>query len=159
MDEMARRYTDRAVRSVFLYTREAHPGENYPHHRTMDDKRHHARAFQQHNGVRRRILLDDIEGTAHRAYGMLPNMTWIIGRGGVVYYKGAWTDVDDIEDALVATLDGFEARTAQPPRAPFYSERLAWRVRDMQTFRRQLAIAGPQAVRDFFGDDPPRSEG
>jgi hypothetical protein len=153
MEDMARRYADRAVRSVFLYTREAHPGEAYRHHGSMDDKRHHARAFREHNGIERRILLDDVDGTAHRAYGMLPNMTWIIGPGGMIYYKAAWTDAADLEDALITTLDGRAARTAEPPRAPFYSERLAWRVRDMETFRRQLAMAGPQAVTDFFGDD------
>jgi len=147
---MARRYADRAVRSVFLYTREAHPGENYRHHATMDDKRHHARAFQQHNAIERQILLDDVAGTAHRAYGMLPNMTWIIGRGGVIYYKAAWADVVDVEAALVETLDALDRRASEPL-APFYAERLSWRVRDLDAFRRQLEIAGPQAVSDFFG--------
>lgn len=147
---MARRHADRAVRSVFLYTREAHPGENYRHHATMDDKRHHARAFRQHNSIEREILLDDVAGTAHRAYGMLPNMTWIIGRGGVIYYKAAWTDVADVEGALVETLAALERRTSEPI-APFYAERLSWRVRDLDAFRRHLEIAGPQAVRDFFG--------
>ena len=149
---MARRYADRAVRSVFLYTREAHPGEDYRQHRSMEEKRHHARAFREHNDIRRPILLDDLEGTAHRAYGVLPNMTWIVGRGGIIYYRAAWTDARDVEDALVVTLDGLAARTADPPRVPFYSERFAWRLRDMAAFRRQLAIAGPQAVRDFFGE-------
>jgi hypothetical protein len=152
MEDMARRYADRAVRSVFLYTREAHPGEEYRHHTSMDGKRENARALREHAGVARPILLDDLDGTAHRAYGMLPNMTWIIGRGGVIYYRAAWTRVEDVEEALVATLDGLAGRTAEPPLAPFYSERLVWRVRDMETFRRQLAVAGPQAVKDFFGD-------
>ena len=147
---MARRYADRAVSSVFLYTREAHPGENYRHHGSMDDKRHHARAFRDHNGVQRRILLDDVEGTTHRAYGMLPNMTWIVGRGGVVYYKAAWTDAADLESALAETVDALERRRTEPL-APFYSERLAWRDRSPEAFRRQLEIAGPQAVSDFFG--------
>ena len=147
---MARRYADRAVRSVFLYTREAHPGEDYRHHATMDEKRHHARAFKEHNDIRRRILVDDVEGTVHRAYGMLPNMTWIIGSGGVVYYRAAWTDVHDLKGALDETLDGLERRGSEPL-APFVSEKLAWRVRDMEAFRRQLAVAGPQAVSDFFG--------
>jgi hypothetical protein len=150
MEDMARRHADRAVRSVFLYTREAHPGENYRHHATMDDKRHHARAFREHNSIEREILLDDVAGTAHRAYGMLPNMTWMIGRGGVIYYKAAWTDAADLEAALVETLDALERRTSEPI-APFYAERLSWRVRDLDAFRRQLEIAGPQAVRDFFG--------
>jgi len=47
------RYADRAVRSVFIYTREAHPGENYPAHAAMDDKRHHARAFKAEFGLKR----------------------------------------------------------------------------------------------------------
>ena len=150
---MARRYADRAVRSVFLYVREAHPGENYRHHTTMDDKRHHARAFQQHTGIERRILLDDVEGSAHIGYGMLPNMAWIVGRGGVVYYRAAWTAARDLERALIDSLDGLEGRAAEPPLAPFVSERLAWRVRDMETFRRQLGISGPQAITDFFGPE------
>lgn len=153
MDDMARRWADRAVSSVFVYTREAHPGEHYRHHTSMDDKRHHARALRDESGVQRRILLDDLAGTAHRAYGMLPNMTWIVGRGGIIYYKAAWTHHADVEDALGTTVNGLDARTQEPPVAPFYSERLAWRARDMTAFRQRLAVAGPQAVRDFFGDD------
>ncbi len=84
MDAIADRTADRAVSSIFIYSREAHPGEIYRHHATMDDKRHHARALRDDAGIRRRILLDDIEGTAHQAYGTLPNMTWIFGRGGLV---------------------------------------------------------------------------
>ena len=93
MEDMAAQYAHRSVRSVLLYTREAHPGEHYRHHSSMEDKRRHARAFQAEFSVRRQILLDELEGTAHRAYGMLPNMTWIIGTSGVIHYKAAWTDL------------------------------------------------------------------
>lgn len=150
MEDMARRYADRAVSSVFVYTREAHPGERYRHHTTMDEKRHHARAFHDHNNVQRRLLIDDIAGTAHRAYGALPNMSWIVGRGGVVYYRAAWTDWRDIESALTELMGALERRATEPL-APFYSERLSWRVRDMEAFRRELERSGPQAITDFFG--------
>jgi hypothetical protein len=30
-------------------------------------------------GIRRPLLVDDLDGAAHRAYGSLPNMTWVIG--------------------------------------------------------------------------------
>lgn len=63
------------------YTREAHPGEHYPHHGSMADKRHHAQAFRDHCKVRRQILLDDLDGSAHRAYGLLPNMAWVKAAG------------------------------------------------------------------------------
>ena len=34
MDDLADRFADRGVSSVFIYTREAHPGENYRHHQS-----------------------------------------------------------------------------------------------------------------------------
>ena len=147
---MADRVADRAVRSIFIYTREAHPGENYGPHSSMDVKRDHARAFKKEFGVTRQILLDDVDGTAHRGYGLLPNMTWIMSRGGLILYKGAWTGPADIEDALLAGLDG-RARRQQDHLVPFYSERLAWRASDDAKFRAGLERAGPQAVADFYG--------
>lgn len=148
MDDLADRFASRAVRSVFVYTREAHPGENYRHHATMDDKRRNARAFAAHSTVRRQILLDALDGPAHRTYGLLPNMTWIVGRGGFIHYKSAWTSTADVEDALEAVLD-FQANRARNKWVPFYSERSAWSTRDAAGFRAGLERAGPQAVADY----------
>ncbi len=153
MNGIADRYADRAVSSIFIYTREAHPGENYRHHSAMDDKRHHAGALRDDVGVTRPILLDDLEGTAHTAYGRLPNMTWIFGRGGLILYKSAWTDPNDVEDSLKHSLEGLERRI-KGDKLPYYSERLSWRVRD-DSFREILERCGPQAVSDFY-DNPPK---
>jgi hypothetical protein len=71
----------------------------------MDDKRRTGRAFREHGRIRRQILLDDLNGTAHHAYGLLPNMTWIIGRGGFIHYKSSWTSPEDIGNALEGVLD------------------------------------------------------
>ncbi len=147
---MAARYARRSVRSVFLYTREAHPGENYRHHSSMEDKRRNARALKSEFDVRRQILLDDLVGTAHRAYGTLPNMSWIIGPGGTIHYEAAWTDPVDIEDALKYSVDALERR-AKDKLQPYHSERLKWRVRDDDKFRSRLIKNGPQAVKDFYG--------
>jgi len=148
MDELADRYADRGVTSVFVYTREAHPAERVPCHTSMDVKRANARAFREHCGVRRRVLVDDLVGSVHRAYGMLPNMTFILGRG-LVLYKAAWTVTDDVDDALRHTLDALARRRAEPIGA-VYTERLAWRTRDPAAFRAGLERNGPQAVDDFF---------
>lgn len=153
MDAIADRHADRAVRSVFIYTREAHPGEEYRHHTTMDGKRANARALRAVVGIRRRILLDALDGPMHRAYGSLPNMTWIFGRGGLILYKSAWTDPEDVADSLGRALDGL-ARRVKGDKLPFYSERLSWRVRDDDTFRELLTRCGPQAVSDFFDKRP-----
>jgi len=148
MERLADQFAGRAVRSVFIYTREAHPAENYRHHRSMDDKRANARALVEHSKIRRQILLDDLEGTAHRAYGMLPNMTWIIGRGGMIHYKSAWTSEADVVDALEGVLD-FQANRAKKQWVAFYSERSAWSTRDMDQFQAGLARNGPQAPADY----------
>ncbi len=155
MDAIADRYADQAVSSVFIYTREAHPGEVYRHHTDMDVKRHHARALRDEIGIKRHILLDDIEGTAHRAYGTLPNMTWIFGRGGLILYKSAWTDPLDVEGSLDRAIEGL-ARRVKGDKLPFYSERLSWRVRDDETFRKLLERCGPQAVSDFYDKKQPK---
>jgi hypothetical protein len=153
MDAIADRFADRAVRSVFVYTREAHPGEIYRHHSSMEGKRENAKALRSVIGIKRQVLLDTLEGDAHRAYGQLPNMTWILGRGGLILYKSAWTDPADVEDSLSRALDGLEHRGAGD-KLPFYSERLSWRVRDDDKFRELLARCGPQAVSDFFDKRP-----
>ena len=149
MDDLADRFADRGVTSAFLYTREAHPGENWRHHSTMDDKRRGARGLRDLAKVRRPILLDDLQGTAHAAWGRLPNMTWIIGRGGMILYKAMWTDAGDVEHALIDVLEHLPRRK-EDKLAAFYSERIGWRTRDDARFREGLQHAGPQAVADFY---------
>ncbi len=150
MDDLAGRFADRGVTSAFVYTREAHPGEHYRHHTSMATKRANARAFQEHCEVRRPILLDGLDGPAHHAYGLLPNMTWIIGRGARIYYKAAWTNAADVEDALGSLLGALDRRRDEQL-VPMYTERVAWRSRDPEAFRAGLERAGPQAVDDFYG--------
>jgi hypothetical protein len=78
---MAREFASKGVEFVFLYTREAHPGENYPAHSSFKQKLDHARAFKAEFNIERPILVDDLAGSAHKLYGSLPNMTYLISRG------------------------------------------------------------------------------
>ena len=144
MDAIADRFADRAVRSVFVYTREAHPGELYRHHSSMDGKRENARALRSVVGLKRQVLLDSLDGAAHHAYGLLPNMTWIFGRGGLILYKSAWTDPDDVAESLTRALDGLERRV-KGDKLPFYRTPVLAGAR-----RRQLSGAAG-AVRPASG--------
>jgi hypothetical protein len=144
MDEIAREFADRAVASVFVYTREAHPAENCGHHIDFDLKLRHARALRDQLGVSRPILVDDLEGSCHRAWGMLPNMAWIVFKGGTIGYKADWTDPMDVAGALEELLeDDGTGKT------PFYNERLRHRVNDREAFMRGLQRNGPKAIQDF----------
>lgn len=149
MEPMAQEYAQKGFTFVFIYTREAHPGEHYPAHRSMEQKRAHARAFQKLFSVQRLILLDDLAGTADNAYGRRPNMTYLIGRGGRVLFRADWTDPPTIRAVLEYLLEARSRRQAGLHLAPFYAEFVGFRWTDQAKFREQLSLAGQQAVDDL----------
>src|SRR5213082_2829201 len=94
---MAQEYASKGYAFVFVYVREAHPGENYGAHQNIEQKLAHAQAFRELRKIERPILVDDLAGTGHKLYGELPNMTYLIGRGGRVLFRSDWTDPPTIE--------------------------------------------------------------
>lgn len=140
---------DQGVGSIFLYTHEAHPGENYPHHKSFEDKLGHAHDLKNVLGVTRPILVDSLDGACHRAYGSMPNMTWIFTASGVPVYKSDWTDARSVENALEYFLQVTEKRRKGERFAPFQVERLDFRAQDREAFFKGLERNGPKAVREF----------
>lgn len=156
MNELAAEFADQDVGSVFLYTGEAHPGENYPPLEILEQKLKHARALGDERGITRLIVADELDGACHQAFGGLPNMTWILGKSGTVLYKSDWTDVASVRSALEYLLAVRERRRAGEKLVPIRVERLDYRSRDREEFFRVLEQCGPQAVKDFadtFGPD------
>lgn len=149
MDLLAARYRANEVQSIFLYTHEAHPGENLPHLQSMDQKFEHARMFKDEIRVERPILLDSLDGACHRAFGSMPNMTWIISRTGSAVYKSDWTDVLSVQSAVEYLLDVRGLRKSGTRMVPFRVERLDYRVQDEGGFTRGLERSGPKAVQEF----------
>ncbi|MBI1893130.1 MAG: hypothetical protein HYS14_03335 [Candidatus Rokubacteria bacterium] len=146
---MPRDYGPKGFNFVFVYTREAHPGENFPAHRSMEQKLSCARTFKKEFGIERPILVDDLVGTGHKLYGTLPNMTYLLSHTGQILFRADWTDPFTIEAALNYVLAS-RARRAEGLRlAPFYAEFAGYRWNDMAKFREGLARAGQQAVQDF----------
>jgi hypothetical protein len=134
---------------IFLYTNEAHPGENYPHLTSMAQKAAHARDLRDVLGVTRPIYLDALDGACHRAYGSMPNMTWIFNRAGVPIYKSDWTDHHSVANALAYFLDVNQRRRGRERLVPFRVERLDYRTNDTEAFYAGLARSGPKAVEEF----------
>jgi hypothetical protein len=149
MNELAARYADRGVGSIFLYTHEAHPGEHYPHLTSMEQKFRHAQALRDLLGVSRPILLDALDGPCHRVYGSMPNMTWIFTKSGVPVYKSDWTDANSVENAVQYFLDVSDRQRARERLAPFRVERLDYRNQDRDAFFKGLERSGPKAVQEF----------
>ena len=104
-----------------LYVREAHPGQHRPKHQTAADKRHNAVALHQEDGEGRTILLDDIEGAAHAAYGHFPNAVFIINRNGCVLFRADWNNAMATGRALLRLTQGHVATGMGlflPPKPP-----------------------------------------
>ena len=148
---MAEDYSDHGVSFAFVYTREAHPGERYPHHTSFEQKLAHARDMVARWGIRRKMLVDDLEGTVHRAYGTLPNMAYIIGAGGRILYRADWTDPRTIRIALEQVVYEREHRRAGARMTPYYQEWQPKQKNDRALFMEGLLQdAGPKAVEDFI---------
>jgi hypothetical protein len=149
MNAIADRYADQNVGSIFLYTHEAHPGENYPPLTSMEQKFRHARDLPDRLGVTRPILVDALDGACHRAYGSMPNMTWIFNKMGTPIYKSDWSDAHSAENAIIYFLQVLERRRGGERMAPFGVERLDYRIQDREAFYRGLERNGPKAVDEF----------
>jgi hypothetical protein len=149
MDIIAKKYENRGVDSIFLYTHEAHPGEYYPHLTSMEQKFNHAIALIDVLGVSRPIYVDSLDGACHRAYGSMPNMSWIFTGAGIPIYKSDWTDANSIENAIQYFLNVNDRRQAGEKIAPFHVERLDYRNHDREMFYQGLARNGPSAVKQF----------
>ena len=149
MNTLAEKYAEQKVGSIFLYTHEAHPGQIYPHLTSMEQKFKHALDMRDILGVLRPILVDSLDGACHRAYGSMPNMTWIFNKSGIPFYKSDWTDVDSVELAVEYLLRVGERRRNRERLAPFRVERIDFRIQDQDAFYKGLERNGPKAVQEF----------
>ncbi|MCK5645686.1 MAG: hypothetical protein KAH97_02840 [Anaerolineales bacterium] len=148
MNEIANQYAEQGVGSIFLYTHEPHPGENYSHLTSMEQKFNHARDLRDKLGVNRSILVDSLDGACHREYGSMPNMTWIFSRSGIPVYKSDWTDAASVANAVDYFVGVRQRRRDGERLAPFQVQRLDFHNQDWDAFYEGLARNGPKAVRE-----------
>lgn len=85
---------------VVLYVREAHPGNRIGPHRSFDDKLQVAHRLRSEEEENRMVLVDDLDGTAHQAYGALPNMAYVIDEEGKVVHRSEWANVAGVRRVL-----------------------------------------------------------
>lgn len=106
---------------AILYIREAHPGAQIPQHQNMADKLVCARLVAEAADEGREVLVDDIEGTAHQAYGSYPNAVFIINKNGCVLFRSDWNDAAATGRALALLEAGKPAKVNsyfKPPKPP-----------------------------------------
>lgn len=118
-------------------------------HDSFDAKLASARLLREETGIRRPILVDDLDGTAHKAYGLLPNMSWVIGRGGSIVYKSDWTSAANVEAFLIRLQAGRGRRPTTGTVSPYLTEQVEYRDLDRTAFYQRLLRNGPRAHDEF----------
>jgi hypothetical protein len=98
MREIAGEFAD--VAFLLVYVREAHPGERLGPHQNMDEKFHAAKMVAPRYGEHRRVLVDNLDGDFHRAYGSMPNVIYIIRPDGKIHYRCNWATPAAVRGAL-----------------------------------------------------------
>jgi hypothetical protein len=124
MDALAAEYAERGFDSLFIYTREAHPGEILPHHTSFAQKLRCA-ALPTEQGVRRRILVDALDGAAISCNGAAQHDVDFAAWPAGDRVQGSLTDAEDVRMAMRTT------RIAELQRRggrAFWTERLGYRV-------------------------------
>jgi peroxiredoxin len=161
INELYEEYNDEDTQFLFVYTREAHPGEKLPAHRSLQQKIHAAEEFREEEAVAMPLIVDDLEGSIHRKYGKLPNPTYLIDKSGRVAFRSLWTRPGIVEDALEellerqqergvehAVVNGGEDMTMPSTYAMLHTYRALERGgrRSIRDFRRELGLQGRVAV-------------
>jgi hypothetical protein len=120
-----------------------------PWHDSFERKLAGARLLRDEAGIRRDILVDDLAGAVHHAYGLMPNMTWVIDRGGRVAYKAAWTNAANVEAFLARLLAARGQRPAGTEAVMYETEQIEFRLADRKRFVEDLRRNGPGAVQEW----------
>src|SRR5436853_5708078 len=93
------------VEFLFVYVRDAHPGEKLPAHRSMRDKIKAAESLRDEEEMEMPVVVDDTRGSIHRKYSRLPNPAFLIDKSGRVAFRCMWTRPEAIEGAIEELLE------------------------------------------------------
>jgi peroxiredoxin len=143
-------YADRDdVAFLFVYVREAHPGEKLREHRSMKQKVRAAELFRSEEDVEIPVVVDDLDGKIHKKYGKLPNATYLIDKSGRVAFRSLWTRAKTVEEALEELLR--VEREENTDRAVVHDgeDTAASMTYAMLHSHRALERGGKKAIRDF----------
>jgi len=156
LNRLYSQYQSRDFEFFTVYVREPHPGENYGPHRDWEQKLQYARDCRDQDAIKNPLLVDDLEGTVHRAYGSLPNMIYIVDKNGRIAYKAMWTDHAEIESVLANLVLGDQLQAQGVRVKPSYTEKINYVPAQYASGLREKVFdrAGPQAWQDYRGVYP-----
>lgn len=138
MNELARQYPD--IVFLLLYVREAHPGKQIGEDHSFEEKMDCAQRLVASDNEQRLVIVDDLQGSAHSAYGSLPNMIYVIGKDGRVLFRADWNHAPIAARVIEIASQSEELQ----------AERALFRPVKPHVLLRVLYRGGSDAVFDFF---------
>jgi peroxiredoxin len=105
INELYDRFRGDDIEFLFIYVREAHPGERIPAHRSMRSKVSAARQLRDEEEIVMPIVVDDTHGSIHRKFAKLPNPAFLIDKSGRVAFRCKWAKPDELASAIEELLE------------------------------------------------------
>jgi peroxiredoxin len=100
------------IEFLFVYVREAHPGEKILAHSSLAGKVKAARLFRDEENLSMPIVVDDLRGSIHRKYSKLPNPAYLIDKSGRVAFRCMWANPAALGKAMTELLELQQQRGA-----------------------------------------------
>jgi hypothetical protein len=93
------------VSFIDIVIRQAHPGPDAPPYETFAEKMRDAQRYKEEERIPWIVLVDDLDGKVHQAYGGLGDPSYLIDTAGRVAFYNMWTHAPTLHKAI-ATLIG-----------------------------------------------------
>lgn len=87
-----------------MLVRQAHPGPRAPAYRSFAAKMEDARSHKAERAIPYPVLVDDLAGSTHQAYGGLADPTYLIDADGRVAFYDLWTHVPTVHRAITQLM-------------------------------------------------------
>jgi peroxiredoxin len=153
-NQLQKDFAGRDVAFFLLYTRESHPAENYPAHRSLEQKMACARDLQRLERVEFPIIVDHLDGRIHRAYGVWPNALFVIHKDGRLMFRSNMANHGELRQYLQDLMAAEDAAAEGKVLHLQYSERVVPHEADQVTHRRVYERAGAKAFEDYWAKRP-----
>jgi hypothetical protein len=88
------------VRFIDVLIRQEHPGERRGPYRTYEEKVASAREYEREEGIEWTVLVDDLAGTVHEAYGGAAAPVYLIDATGRVAFYGVLAHAPTLKRAI-----------------------------------------------------------
>jgi hypothetical protein len=88
------------VHFLDIFIRQAHPGPCVPSYSSYEQKLEDARIYTECDCLPWQVLVDDLAGSVHQAYGGPANPSYVISSEGRISFYNIWTHAPSLHRAL-----------------------------------------------------------